>query len=183
MRTDHSKEACHTRALMAVDFLKECYLRSPLTRHCFVPATSPTAVGASNEAQVLEHTILVAAIDAGVSAAAGGSLRSNLSRAVQAVLAKGPALALRTGQEEHLLELQVELEPRVPAAFLTSEADSVVPAEGVRRYADRMRAAHEGRCITVRQLDEGKHCTLHKESPEAYITTLEGLFTEAGLCS
>ena len=58
-----------------------------------------------------------------------------------------------------------------------------MPAEGVRRYADRMRAAHEGRCITVRQLDEGMHCTLHKESPEAYITTLEGLFTEAGLCS
>ena len=145
------------------------------------PCRHPTTVGASNEAQVLEHTILVAAIDAGVSAGAGVSLRTNLSRAVQAVLAKGPALALRTGQEERLLELQVELEPRVPAAFLTSEADSVVPAEGVRRYADRLRSAHDGRSITVRQLDEGKHCTLHKESPETYVATLETLFTEAGL--
>ena len=89
-----------------------------------------------------------------------------------AALAAAGALPLCEGPSAEEVEARLRLEPRVPTAFLTSAADAIVPAVGVRHSAAAMQAAHAGRRVEVSELD-GAHCALHLST--SYLGCLEAL--------
>ena len=68
----------------------------------------------------------------------------------------------------------------MPALFLTSAEDAVIPPSGVSSYAARLREAYPGRHVAVAML-RGAHCQLVRDDREALSRELEALMKVAGL--
>ena len=74
---------------------------------------------------------------------------------------------------------QVQHEPAVPTLYLTSDEDTIIPADVVQQYAAHLREAQPQRHVAVVRFAKGAHCQLHVAHPERFGDEIEALLAMA----
>jgi hypothetical protein len=127
---------------------------------------------------VLLQTIRAGALLHGLTAPLRDAVAQGRLKATTSALIRGsmPGFAKSSLGAAEVFAVQRRLEPRVPALVLTSEEDVVLPAPGVRSFAESLR--ERGRVVMLRML-KGPHVQLLQKDPQAFGAAV---FAHAALC-